>query len=177
VLPTGSEYTGIDRDIWEAKSLCRTDAIDTPTVTWVNHSVFGFNFTVPVTINVRTYNQIYGYPRTTFFGTKSCIESQTIAKCTGGYQDKWGDMPSTTIYANGGDYYRYDFSLADIYGNPIHTKSLSNFTHIGTGIYLDNVKKIGPSALKIDQSNILSTIDKTGNIGYITLKSNAGGQF
>jgi hypothetical protein len=64
-------------------------------------------------------------------------------------------------------------SLADNYGNPIHSKAVSNFIHTGTGIYLDSVNNAGASALVFDHTNRLTTIGRGGVMGFFTMQSYA----
>lgn len=90
--------------------------------------------------------------------------------------DTWV-IPSTNIFANKEDYYKYELNLVDSYKNPIHGKDIKGFEHIGSWIYLNDIEKTGWSALIFDHTNQYTKTDKSGNIWYFILKSYVGGFF
>jgi hypothetical protein len=180
ILPTGTEYTGLSRDNWENRYICWTSRVDTPTTLIPPvciASIFGVCIQYKYTDIVTTFNQQYWYPRTTFFETRTCANSKIVSTCTGWYRDSYWDTPSRTIYANQSDFYKYYLTLSDSYNNKIHNKSISNFIHTGTWIYLDSISNNWESALVFDHTNRLAISWRDGEMGYFTIQSYAGGQF
>lgn len=89
--------------------------------------------------------------------------SKTIYTITGSNAPVYGWVVEVDSYANAIDIQTYKLSIFDKYANPIINWNLYDFWLSQTGIYLDEVNKVGPSALFINASGgILSNSWLTG---------------